>query len=101
MTFFDALEARDAGQRAADIARGPLRTGSWPTARATLTRCRCRLTPPGADADAIDTMVHDVLKLNGTVQVCTLGSLSRDRLVVEDHRSYDTSGKDTPCAAFC
>ena len=43
----------------------------------------------GGDADAYAASVVATLKMKGKVEVCALGALPRDGLVIEDQRSYD------------
>ena len=43
----------------------------------------------GGDADAYAASVTDVLKLKGTIEIVTPGSLPKDGLVIEDQRNYD------------
>ncbi len=43
----------------------------------------------GGDADAYAASVVATLKMKGKVEVCALGALPRDGLVIEDQRTYD------------
>ncbi len=43
----------------------------------------------GGDADTYAASVTDVLKLKGTIEIVTPGSLPKDGLVIEDQRNYD------------
>jgi phenylacetate-CoA ligase len=43
----------------------------------------------GGDADAYAASVVETLKMKGKVEICALGVLPRDGLVIEDQRSYE------------
>ncbi|MFL4469086.1 phenylacetate--CoA ligase family protein [Tateyamaria armeniaca] len=48
-----------------------------------------QLESTNSDANAYASSVADTLKLKGTVEIHTPGSLPKDGLVIEDQRSYD------------
>ncbi len=64
-------------------------------ARVTVTRegaqdaMRVAVEAQGADAQAIGESVQAVLKLRGTVEIVTPGSLPNDGKVIDDQRKYD------------
>jgi phenylacetate-CoA ligase len=41
------------------------------------------------NVNEISQSVHETLKLKGRVEICAMGSLPRDGIVIEDRRKYD------------